>query len=227
MKKIIKKIFPLAICIFLLQWMGGIPKAYSSGNDLTSHEEEVLLIDLNNLCYDIWCEGDFTFDFHVFHCSFEEGECSIDYSYSHQYDGGYFESTCIVSAYSLDDLWNEAEFRVSDDTYYELDDCITEIEIAYKAEAEAETEAEYEEEYEAETKTEYEAETEAEYEEEYEAETEAEAEYEEEYEAEAKTEYEAEAKTEKECDEYEILGKISTKQLGSIFFHPILKWCPR
>ncbi len=129
MKKIIKKIFPLAICIFLLQWMGGIPKAYSSGNDLTNYEEEVLLIDLHNRCLDVWCEGALKFNFHAFHCSFEEGECSIDYSYGYRYGEEDFKSTCIVSAYSLDDLWNEVDSEISKDLYYEVSDCIEDEEL--------------------------------------------------------------------------------------------------
>jgi hypothetical protein len=48
------------------------------GNDLTKLESQNLSQDLDNICGDTWCEGDFNWSVDNFTCSFEDKTCSVD-----------------------------------------------------------------------------------------------------------------------------------------------------
>lgn len=48
------------------------------GNDLSQGEANDLATDLDNICGDSWCEGDFNWSVDEFTCSFEKKTCSVD-----------------------------------------------------------------------------------------------------------------------------------------------------
>ncbi|GEM_PF-3536960 len=55
-------------------------KLFAVESILTNSEEEILLQDLDNICADTWCEGDFDFSFNDLGC-FEDGSCKLSLTF--------------------------------------------------------------------------------------------------------------------------------------------------
>ena len=99
---------------------------YSDRAYLTDSEEEGLLIEINNRCWDVWCEGGYRFDFHTFECSFDNGECLFAFDYiKWRQTEGLFEAECVIDASSIDDLFaNDHNFEMSRSLYNQVSSCI-------------------------------------------------------------------------------------------------------
>jgi len=109
-------------------WVGGESRAYFFENDLSFSQEQGVLESINTLCLDVWCEGLYSYHFESFKCSFENGECSMTYSYvNRRDDDDYHEEECTIYADSIDDLVeDEYDFELTDEFYNEWHICIDE-----------------------------------------------------------------------------------------------------
>ena len=123
MNKMIKKI--ITACFLLCLWSPF--SVYSDQSYLSTEDETGLLIDINNRCQDVWCEGGYDFDFHTFECSFDEGECFFGFDYiKWRQTEGLFEAGCVIYANSIDVLFeNDHSYRMSQSLYRKIDSCIT------------------------------------------------------------------------------------------------------
>ena len=119
----IKKIVTI-VCLFCV-W-STFP-AYSS-DTLTGSEERALLLGIEDMCWDIWCEGGYRFNFHSFECDFSNEECWFEYEYiSWRGVEESFEAECLISAGSTEDLFaNEESFEISSYLYGQVSNCIDE-----------------------------------------------------------------------------------------------------
>ena len=124
MKTIINKLITASFLLCLWSPFS----AYSDQAYLKDSEEEGLLIEISNKCWDVWCEGGYRFDFHTFICSFDEGECLFGFDYiSFRQTEGLFEAECTIYANSIDDLFaNDHNFEMSQFLYNQISSCIDE-----------------------------------------------------------------------------------------------------
>lgn len=51
-------------------------KKDAAHQDLTATQEKAVLTQLNNICGDTWCDGDWTFDFKKLVCKLDLGSCT-------------------------------------------------------------------------------------------------------------------------------------------------------
>ncbi len=106
---------------------------------LSSTEQATVLEEIDNICGDTWCEGDFDFSFNEIKCDSESSVCEIEMEL---FEGCYEEdeSLCNETIYSgtcsigklakYSDLVDESRRwrSLNDDFYFRLSDCITELE---------------------------------------------------------------------------------------------------
>ncbi|WP_127716884.1 hypothetical protein [Halobacteriovorax sp. HLS] len=134
-------------------------------NDLTSTESYDLSTDLDNICGDTWCEGDFNWSVDNFSCDLKNETCTVDLTLieefyydeyttreefltqkkkvetklnidiveDYEYSSIHWQQTCtITDVKSKESLFDETKYHVfSDMVYYNVLDCVTEIEEAY------------------------------------------------------------------------------------------------
>lgn len=122
--KAVKKAFFLIAVIVLFQ--GGWLALPSFANDLTADDENGILTEIHNRCWDVWCEGVFSFNFHTFDCSFDRGKCLFGFEYTGWRNvKDSFEAKCYISANSEDDLFADKEsYRMSGYLYNQVSNCI-------------------------------------------------------------------------------------------------------
>ncbi len=137
------------------------------GADLTPTESSTISEDLDNICGDSWCEGDFNWYVDNFNCSFEEKTCSVDLTLRDEFyfDDEYgstreefvtkldvvskvlnvdvesdvdyssitYQQTCtLVDMDSKEIVFDQTgHTSYSDEVYFQVLDCVTEIEEAY------------------------------------------------------------------------------------------------
>lgn len=117
--------------VLLLTLLISIP---SFSNDLTVDQERNLLTEIDNICGDTWCEGDFDFSFEQLDCNFEKGKCQfkyelIWYEYDESYENLLFKinvpAQCTLTGFNrLSDL--EENQSYSEKLYESVSDCILE-----------------------------------------------------------------------------------------------------
>ena len=137
------------------------------GNDLTQTESDRLSEDLDNICGDTWCEGDFNWYVDNFKCSLEKKTCSVDLTLRDEFyfDDEYgatreefvtkldvvskvlnvdvesdvdyssitYQQTCTLTGMdSREVVFDQTGYTsYSDEVYFQVLDCVTEIEEAY------------------------------------------------------------------------------------------------
>ena len=105
-------------------------------NDLSQAESELLVREIDNICGDTWCEGEFNFAFHELTCDFKLGECEFRFEVIDTlFDSDWNEvgeirtaAGCYIAAASKELLFNEDMSSYSDYLYETMTECISEAE---------------------------------------------------------------------------------------------------
>ncbi|MFG1481992.1 hypothetical protein ABMA79_02775 [Halobacteriovorax sp. HFRX-2_2] len=108
-------------------------------NTLTAQEESRVVTEIDNICGDTWCEGDFNFRFDTFKCNAETNSCVLDFVILDEvwgdddsYSATEYEATCEIKGYTKYDQMIEVSRngwpRLNNDFYFAVTDCVTEQE---------------------------------------------------------------------------------------------------
>ncbi len=107
-------------------------------NDLSATQAQALLTEIDNICGDTWCEGDFNFSFNSLVCDFTKGECTLDYEFIDYYFDANWDITgevrtpasCTFEANSLEHISENRTWGLSysDYLYETVTDCIWDAE---------------------------------------------------------------------------------------------------
>ena len=124
MKQHIKKITALmAITVFL---QAGFIPLRAWAKDLKPHTKQGLLKEMNNVCWDSWCAGNFILNFNSLDCDFNKSVCVVAIEYAMWRDiKSSFEVKCSIFAQSKKAvLANHFSFRISDYFYHQISRCV-------------------------------------------------------------------------------------------------------
>lgn len=106
-------------------------------NTLSFDQEAEVLTQIDNICGDTWCEGDFNFSFESLKCSDATNSCVfvaylIDYSWPNGYDADevktYYPSSCVIKGFTQYSKMIEGPGELNWDFYEAVSDCVTEME---------------------------------------------------------------------------------------------------
>ena len=65
-----------------------------NATNLPADQANNVLNEIDNICGDTWCEGDFDYSFDDFKCDLEKGTCELDFQYIwYEFDENYDEPT--------------------------------------------------------------------------------------------------------------------------------------
>jgi hypothetical protein len=77
--------------------------ASAAGNDLTAAQQAQALHDIDNLCGDTWCDGDYNFRFDTLTCNFTTGNCTIAIEVTYPNDGAdnapWYPRSCALTGF--------------------------------------------------------------------------------------------------------------------------------
>ena len=126
MKNHIKKILAVMAVIVFLQGLGEIVPLVAWAKDLKEHKKTGLLKEINNLCWDTWCAGNFILNFNSLDCDFDKSVCVLDIEYALEHDiKESFEVKCSIFAQSAKSiLANHYSFTMSDYFYNQISRCV-------------------------------------------------------------------------------------------------------
>ena len=105
-------------------------------NDLTQADSDWLVQEIDNICGDTWCEGDYNFSFNSLTCDFSLGECEMKFEVIDTlYDSDWNDvgevrtpATCVIAAESRDVLVNTHWNTYSDYFYETMSECVSDAE---------------------------------------------------------------------------------------------------
>lgn len=130
--------------------------AYS--NDLSRHDAEKWANEIDNICGDTWCEGEFDWNFYDAKCDFESGICTmemalmeslyemdelyitemrsfpgvdVDLDHNDEEVNVYYGICTMTGMKSIDDVLDAQRTSYSDKSYDMITDCVTELEEVY------------------------------------------------------------------------------------------------
>lgn len=122
----------------ILAFLGLSLTQASFANDLSAADERSLVTEIDNICGDTWCEGDFNFSFNSLVCDFTKGECVLDYEFIDYYFDDNWDitgevrtpATCAIAATNLEQISRNRGWGLSynDYLYETVTDCIWDAE---------------------------------------------------------------------------------------------------
>lgn len=109
-------------------------------NTLIDQQESRVLREIDNMCGDSWCEGEFNYDFDSLECNAETNSCVLTFSLlliewsedkgDHLVDK--FDTSCIVKGYTKFDemieISRQGWDQLKTDFYEVISECVTEEE---------------------------------------------------------------------------------------------------
>lgn len=110
-----------------------------SAEFLTNNQKIIVLEEIDNICGDTWCEGDFNFSFNEITCDSKTQSCQIEMDLIDDYncenedgcDSPFYSGTCsLANLNKYEDMIDESRRwrSLNDDFYFALSDCISDLE---------------------------------------------------------------------------------------------------
>ncbi|HLE11187.1 MAG: hypothetical protein A2504_12545 [Bdellovibrionales bacterium RIFOXYD12_FULL_39_22] len=130
------RLFLALVCII---FFSSIVYASDYRDILASAEKGQLLQEIDNICGDTWCEGDFDYEFYSINCVRSEGICYFDFAYLWRvYDGSSVEGKvtklpkrCVLNGFfskndliKLENIGGSQYLTYTDKVYEAISGCI-------------------------------------------------------------------------------------------------------
>lgn len=108
--------------------------AFSKGADdlFTSTQKNDILRQIDNVCADTWCEGDYNFKFNEFTCDKERKTCELNFQFI-KYDDNNTEILSSIKFCHFEKIKSyrqlmESKHQLNENFYDDLSDCISDLE---------------------------------------------------------------------------------------------------